>query len=131
MTITEFLLARIAEDEAAALPFRNDLGETKQWQCDEIGGAVRYVGPRPFGLPDLLATCGIHAEAAHIARHDPARVLAECAAKRAIIANSADAQPGYMDDRSWNGFSSCHDDALYALAAVYADHPEYRQEWAV
>ena len=40
----------------------------------------------------------------------PFAVLAECKAKRAI-----------MKDAFW--------DTLTALATVYADHPDYREEW--
>jgi hypothetical protein len=51
-----------------------------------------------------------------IARWDPARVLAECAAKRRIVEMYAGqhGQP-YV---------------LHFLALPYADHPDYRQEWA-
>ena len=48
-----------------------------------------------------------------------ARVLAECAAKRAIIFG---AKPFACADM--------HDESLRALAAVYADHPDYQPEWA-
>jgi len=125
MTITEFLEARIAEDEAVALPFRNQLGETRRWKCDEIGGAVRYVGPRPFGLPDLLAKFDIHGEGEHVARWDPARVLAECAAKRAMLAKI----PKMSDTFDLLGGTSEY--VLRCLAAVYVNHPDYRQEWAL
>ena len=49
-----------------------------------------------------------------LARHDPARVLAECEAKRQIVQNAQD--PG--------------DDLFVAILALpYADHPDYREEW--
>ena len=63
------------------------------------------------------------------ARHDPTRVLAECAAKRAIIALfNPDDKTETWDGEAWR--ASGIEDALLALAAVYADHPDYRQEWA-
>jgi hypothetical protein len=158
MTITEFLLARIAEDEADALPFRNELGDTKQWRCDEIGGAVREVGTPALGLPDLLAKFDTHLEGAHVARWDPGRVLAECAAKRAILETVGGWQHDYNDEDMWyscplavgvdekepgSGYSG-EDYAvcqcglekrqlaiLAPLASVYADHPDYQQEWAL
>lgn len=58
----------------------------------------------------------------HIIRHDPARVLAEVEAKRRVvnrIANHADLM----------GWDEVHGDVLRSLAAVYADHPDYRTEW--
>ncbi len=81
MTITEFLLARIAEDEAVALAAN---------------------GP-----------------SVHAARHDPTRVLAECAAKRAIIEQAERSDSGWWE-------------SIYVaiLAAVYADHPDYDPSWA-
>jgi hypothetical protein len=86
-SITEFLEARIADDEGLAteaLP-----GEPSVW------------GARGW--------------------YDPARVLAECAAKRAII----ETQPVSKIAALPNPF------ILRALAAVYSGHPDYRQEWAL
>jgi len=152
LTITEFLEARIAEDEAEALPFRNELGDTKQWRCDEIGGAVRYVGARPFGLPDLLAKFEIRAEGAHVARWDPSRVLAECAAKRAIMGVHRPHDHGgehgdavFCDECQWDhgddspridnqpveGFGTHPCRTLALLAGVYGSHPDYREAWAL
>ena len=99
MTITEFLLARIAEDEEvarAALPIP-DL-ESPRWLPANL--------KRRFGIISGY-------EVDHIARHDPSRVLRECAAKRAIIEA---AEHGYLS-------------YVAPLAAVYSDHPDYREEW--
>lgn len=87
-TLTEFLLARIAEDEAAC----GGGDEPENW-CDRA--------------------TGVH--------YDPARVLAECEAKRRIV-NVA----RYADEGSagW-GFRRILGD----LAAVYGDHPDHREEW--
>jgi hypothetical protein len=62
MTLTEFLLARIAEDEESArfAMSRND------------GGALDYAG-QWFGA------------VGHAERWEPVRVLAECEAKRRIV----------------------------------------------
>lgn len=88
--LSEFLLARIAEDEERATRF--------------------------------LPAAG------------PARVLAECAAKRRIVEmHSQDT------DRDWclqgcgmrSGWTGYPCDTLKALAAVYDDHPDYRAEWAL
>lgn len=67
----------------------------------------------------------------HMARHDPARVLREVAAKRAIVALAA-------KTREWTDGSAgatagyaavIVSDTLYALATVWSDHPDYRAEW--
>lgn len=134
MTITEFLEARINEDEALARAFVNGLGEAKRWRASEIGGELHQVGTPAFGLSSLLATFGVHCEAEFVAAWDPARVLAECAAKRAIVAMAPDSE-GYVTVGDWD---SCSDycpsvvanAAIRALAAAYKDHPDYREEWA-
>ena len=113
MTLTEFLTARIDEDEAAARPFRNALGDVKPWRCDEVGGKVRQVGQQEFGLPDVVSESDTHLTAVHIARHDPARILAECEAKRQLIER--------VGNPDWAGFR--------ILALPHADHPDYRPEW--
>lgn len=108
--VVEFLLARIAEDEAAA----------------KAADAV----PAPWGF------------------WDDARVLAECEAKRRVIERC---RPQYavLYRESERLLASAFDqetmktvghsgpiwpfagaeDTLRALAAVYADHPDYRDEW--
>ena len=107
MTITEFLLARIAEDEAA------------------LNGPCR----------------------ATLSSDDPARVLRECEAKRRIVeahpltrnvvpvwsgetpgvACANCAALGRGDGDIVEDIGPC--DTLCALASVYADHPDYREEW--
>ena len=165
MTITEFLEDRISEDEDRAGSGWSSLGKTR-WETDNYGR-------------NMLT---------------PAAILAECAAKRAIIEaqhwtpreRPTDAQlhfrsshPAYeyattegqrkawddadeppegegwernvdSGDNGWERFDF-HEESywrrlkpedqrkewrqyipreLKALAAVYADHPEYQEEWA-
>jgi hypothetical protein len=62
----------------------------------------------------------------HIARHDPARVLAEVAAKRQIVELHFLRSSGRLcneDDDLW----PC--ETLRLLARPYVDHPDYRHEW--
>lgn len=64
----------------------------------------------------------------HIARHDPARVLREVEAKRAII----DQYVRDSDSDHWEARLAADDfgeDAVRLLAAVYADRPGHREEW--
>ena len=114
LTLTDFLLARIAEDEAAAraaegpaqTPWRATYG--RQVETARDGYLVTPEDEHSYTTdpPDDVAL--------HIARHDPARVLAECEAKRRIVQNAQD--PG--------------DDLFVAILALpYADHPDYREEW--
>jgi hypothetical protein len=107
MNITEFLEARIAEDEVQA---------TKH-------------------LPSLSA---------HGLGDYGLRVLAECEAKRTIAelhdsVEDRNWQSGKDHDFLWCGSCGTLDDApvpypcetLQTLAAVYKDHPDYQQDWAL
>lgn len=85
--LVEFLLARITEDEAAAAlasrgPWSVDSDTYAEYIGDADGQAV-VSGSRWGGEASVF---GDTDDALHIVRWNPARVLAECAAKRAIIA---------------------------------------------
>jgi len=116
-----FLNARMDEDEATA-------------NCLLFAG--RMSGPLRF-----VSGYGGPAADAFIARHDPARVLREVEAKRLIIAahnttvrERMRSHPEYGQDY-WCDTCS-HENptgrwcrTLLLLAAIYSDHPDYRQEW--
>jgi hypothetical protein len=112
-TLIEFLLARIAEDEAVAL---NAVGYESRVYWDNAADARAI--PKSSGE--------------HYRRHDPERVLAECEAKRRIVENLAKCERirehSHATDYS-QGELDAYRSAGYALAAVYADHPDYRPEW--
>jgi hypothetical protein len=106
MTLTEFLLARIAEDEAAAERGRSHNG----------GGTFANDN---YGY--LLV--------------QPARVLAECAAKRQAIEAAwgdqvqIEGEWGHCQGREEMSVKDDNPAVVEHLAAVYADHPDYREEW--
>jgi hypothetical protein len=89
LTLTEFLLARIAEDEADAYDVDT------QWPSR--------------------------------------RVLAECEAKRRIVERCADMSSRFrvVLDAGESVFRFPHEDIPRFLAAVYADHQDFREEWRV
>lgn len=116
MNITEFLLARISEDEAVAQTAAAD-NDSARWNVIEIVYEGIHVYARPSGLD---AEGGRGETTAHIQRHDPARVLAECAAKRAIIALDICVACDVEDQPCGHMY-----DTLEALARVYADHPDF------
>lgn len=74
-------------------------------------------------------------DAEHIARHDPARVLAEADAKRRIIKVHFRRRSYDWDEPGVIGFecAQCCDrfpcTTLRLLALPYADHPYYKPEW--
>ena len=103
MTITEFLLARIAEDEVVA---KRAAGSTAhrpgEWSWTGGGDVVGAVG-RPVVYEDGPWTSVVECDGAtgvHIARHDPARVLAECEAKRRIVEDALDFAEQYRIERT-------------------------------
>ena len=111
-TLPEFLLARIAEDEAIGRDWRHHPGKVQVH-----GGGTGY-----------LAIC------------DPARVLADCEAKRRIVEEHRPLRQdpewaalgqlpscctcgGMRGQRRW----PC--DTLRALVLPYASHSDYREDW--
>lgn len=145
--LANFLLARLDEDEATA---RAALGEaifqrqTGTWVFEEVEVAgvtstivfaVADKGGRTQ-VADMSAAWEPDERGAHIARHDPAAVLADVESKRRIVVAA---------EKAWS--RSIHDDpmpeggewllghrqglleALRLLALPYDTHPDYREDW--
>lgn len=121
MTLTEFLLARIAEDEgvarraSGALAFTQDYPR-KAWIESASGERVVEFDERRLVAADqaTLALCE------QMARWLPGRVLAECEAKRRIM-------DLHNPCGHWTAGNPCEE--LCALASPYADHPDFDPEW--
>lgn len=136
MTIVEFLEARLAEDEAIARAIDNKQADSG-WDFGYNQFGLAKTPPGWYVTPHI----GLAYEAesaAHIARNDPARVLREVAAKRAIIADMNHAEDVAEAERevdreywSWESKAEALTDALRRLASVYADHPDYNESWAL
>jgi hypothetical protein len=103
MTLAEFLLARIAEDEAPILEMRAEYTDVfdgdgfRPWQSDWGNVEVCQTGPR---------------------------ALAEIEAKRRIVA-----YVGASVEVSKSIGTEAATSLLGHLARPYADHPDYQQEW--
>ncbi|MEU8829364.1 DUF6221 family protein [Streptomyces sp900116325] len=152
-TLVQFLRARLDDDERTArgttmpLDWHQGPGDDPEWTSAEMV----LMWPPEFHTPyeQDKHWRGLTAEpaglAAHIARHDPARVLAEVEAKRQLVKLHGRAtlragggaqyfatetvcrscEPNHQfPERSW----PCP--TLRLLALPYADHPDYRPEWA-
>lgn len=127
--LVEFLLARIAEDEACAREAMGATdGEWSSWNRSWDAGArdLAAGGERMAALPTTIDE--------HVCRHDPARVLAECEAKRRIVNlhrpetfEDAPAEAFCTHDQRTSGLWPCP--TMRLLALPYADHPDYREEW--
>lgn len=131
-TITEFLLARIAEDEAVA---KAASGDGASWIAPDVHGPIVAVddGTRFGGEPVIYDEGRPSAEQAqHIARHDPARGLRECKAKRAIvemaiaIGDDGEYAAGYMAPRTRHA-GSIGGKQVFEAADIYPGHPNYLQ----
>jgi hypothetical protein len=150
MTLVEFLLARLAEDEAAALaatpgPWElRDLGD-ETFNSDDRAGwwwvwrkdVPHYAGVMEVDHADPEMPIGVAAitdhdrgapersDAEHIARWNPARVLAEVAAKRAILTEIERILPVCIDPMTPAGM------VALAMAQPYADRPGFDPAWNV
>jgi hypothetical protein len=118
MTIAEFLLARIAEDETAVLERAHDA------PIHRVGCYYYNSSISPWRWTAGCCDCD---DDGSVAR----RQLAECEAKRRIVADRMRIDRS-ADDSEWAmGYSDGNYDAVYAMAAVYADHPDYDSAWAL
>ena len=138
-TITDFLLARIAEDEATAQSLMRDLdGELKEdydGATDERGPFTiqRLLSAKMWAQYDGQSKRRSFARGQQIATlADPARALAECKAKRAII-ELHDYEWMGPDDAAGQGCAHDYEDwpcpTIRHLAAVYADDADYQEDW--
>ena len=158
MTITEFLQARIAEDEAVAqAAIADDVGSDEGFsgQYESLVAPPSGVGLAQGGFGEaaalMIATYAV-----------PSRVLAECEAKRRVVELHkawpvlVETPPTFATTSEGLGVNSVTFRAsqqiqwltqeeyrkrfgsepptapmLAAMATVYADHPDYREEWRV
>lgn len=115
MRIEEFIEARLAEDESAAR-------KAADFPYDAPSDA-------PWVSMQLLVRRGVAVTSdEHFARHDPARVLRQVAALRAVVTSTRE-----RNDQI-EGFSTTDEmvaDDLAPIAAIWSDHPDYQPEWAV
>lgn len=142
LTLTAFLEQRIAERAlaaTAAMLYANgthdeDEDKGKSWYADAeyVLTARRGVVMASEDIPDPSGVL------AHIALNDPARVLAECKAHRAIVAAVWEYE--HTIDGEWGPSRTVEQlqaeakvmpDALRALAAIWADHEAYDESWAL
>ena len=154
--LTEFLLARIAEDEAIAQDAMCDgNGKWASWNrsWDDAGWRdLAADGERITALPTSIDE--------HVCRHDPVHILAECEAKRRIVAlheswptlvqtpDKFEYDDGDLDtyvmrvsrEMAWMttreyvarfGTDPPTAPMLAMLALPYVDHADYDEEWAV
>lgn len=108
--LVTWLRAQLEDDERVARTGQAD--GISQWIALEDGVVINADSWR---IANATAEDDKREVAEHIARWDPARVLAEVDAKRRIL-----------DDFSWEAGQVR---AIMFLALPYADRPGYREEW--
>ena len=139
--LTAFIKARLAEDEAAAKAA--DEGPWKAVPCvygppeDGYGEPHYYEIRSPLRGPhgDVVSHQtheggGVHgaANAVHIARHDPPRTLREVEAlRRLVIIHNPGTDPCDPGNARLRAMPC---EVLTFVAAIWSEHPDYRQEWA-
>ena len=126
--LVQFLRTRLDEDEQAARTWPD---HQHNWEAcgprhlsyasgsGESVTAVNVGGDGTLGWERIYVKRDPGELAAHIARHDPARVLREVDAKRQLL-------DGHTPDYHWCPMG---DSVLKMLALPYADHPDYRDDW--
>jgi hypothetical protein len=104
--LSEFVLARATDDEELA---------------------------RQYGDPGALRSGLAWASDVNrpVLEVDPSRMVAECEAKRRVVAQFVDAVANYEADAGPQGEVTRLRFVLRALALPYADHPDYQPEWRI
>lgn len=126
--ICGFLTARLNEREAMARAALRSPENSGRWSTDIDPWGSRVVGD---GIEIYDEGGHTEEQAVFIAANDPAFVLADIAAKRAIIATYSDVQLS-EDGRVLGGAGpEVYYEILRRLAQPFAEHPGYRQEWVL
>lgn len=125
LNITDFLLARIAEDERAVYCWDSDGPDGAVVATVWTGGEPGYTTVAASSVEGVWIADGHEVEDP---RHvhmlfDPDRVLAECKAKREIV---EECERSMLNDSD----SSAAEWIVGRLAAVHASHPDYDPAWA-
>ncbi len=119
MTVVEFLEARLTEDELTA---HAAIEGSPDWQAHYDYRDVKDADGHYVVLADSRYPTA--EQAAHIARHSPARVLAECEIKRSLIAEFL--RHDALGDVAGR---SVLEDTLRAISSAYSGHPDYDPAW--
>lgn len=150
MAIKDFLYARLDEDERIAqaaiqqdrpgshwqwVTNHDGVAIGPDWVSDELDVALCSVEQFPTKIVwDLPAFVVPHASGVdpgggpHIARHDPARVLRDIAAKRDVIAAASKVLEAPVNGELPDA-PRLAEQVLCALAGAYSDHDDFDPEW--
>lgn len=128
--IIDFIEARLAEDEATAMAAEGaNWGQRRDRMNPYVIHDVDAYKPGILYTGRIIAAEKLETRD-HIVRHDPARVLREVTAKRALLEHHGDQH----ECTNWelaSAYPYVGCSVLRELAAVYSDHPEFDPEWTV
>ena len=119
MTLTEFLEARLVEDELNATAA---IDGPAQWHALYSYRDVKDSDGHYIVLAD--SRCPTAEQAEHIARHNPARILRQCEAVRAVIAQFL-----RLDALGDLAGRDATEEVLKQLASVHCDHADFDPTW--
>jgi len=134
MDITEFLRARLDEDEKAARAAGGHVWGAMVVNEVHLDADVLRDHPE-LRSQQRIASTERPDQQDYIARHDPARALREVETKRRIL--------DYCEKSRWVrnqtgegdayrvGETDAYETVVHQLAAVYADHPDFDPDWNV
>lgn len=138
--ILVFLKARLDEDEAAALAWRE---RNRSWKVvgkrnvkypngSEQVAAIDVSGEPYEWWEQIWVKRDLNGLADHIALHDPSRVLREVAAKRTALSLIEEIRrmEGCIESE-WGSSEEVADPLLRSMTAVWSDHPDYDPSWTV
>ncbi|MFE9844701.1 DUF6221 family protein [Streptomyces goshikiensis] len=114
-----FIRARLQEDRQVANGHEQ---ASASWHADDCVMEVR-----DDANAGTVATVYRAGDLTHVVRHHPARVLVEVASKERLLDWLEQMQDRASDADFW-GFDI--DEALSLLILPYADHSDFRLEWA-
>lgn len=142
--LADFLRARLDEDEQAAQLMNQHY--PAPWEVADRGWMAHVTADAPGfrvvtqleqgnGAPEGTDDLWLGEVIGHVARHDPARVLAEIEAKRGILAMYDSLTETIHPPTSGISLQAARTQqlaimkTLKLLAAPYSDHPEYQETW--
>ncbi|MCD2099572.1 DUF6221 family protein [Rhodococcus qingshengii] len=149
LNIIDFINARLDDDEQIAMAAgecnRSDYRKFGEWTFDdgvaaeeersqrEYGGRIRFtIHSTVHGMQNYIRHSGnphlYNPEMEHLARHDPARVLREVAAKREVLDVCKHVHGHVSGNETADNLA---ESVLMSLANAWSTHADFKPEWAV
>ncbi|MFI6251485.1 DUF6221 family protein [Streptomyces sp. NPDC051016] len=129
--LVRFLRARLDEDEKRLWHMRKQVID-RPWSAFPYDAGGWRIGI-PNGQDGFVVARGMEQAAAEhiVVAADPARVLRDIEAKRAIVNEYAEVASNDTDGAYEYavGWANALGTAARQLASVYADHPEFQDAW--